>query len=276
MKWRLTASIGATAVLTIIATAPSQAASSDNPYQVISERNVFGLKPPPVPQAETPSTPPKPVVELALTGIADFSLKKWALLVCTERGKPPRNYTLTEGQKVDGLEVVAIDARTGTVTVRLDGNDVVLSFKKQEESAQMARVEERKFVDEHTRAHALREKTEQVRRDRERAQFEESRGQQPAVVDPSQPQAALHPGSMRSAVFSPDGRTLLSSSDDTVRVWDAQTGSRLSEVGNSAAFSPDGRLVITGSSDHSIRIWDVQTGQPLTPAPPHDANGANP
>jgi WD40 repeat protein len=30
---------------------------------------------------------------------------------------------------------------------------------------------------------------------------------------------------------------------------------------NSVAFSPDGRLIVSGSDDHTIRIWDTGTGQ---------------
>jgi hypothetical protein len=33
----------------------------------------------------------------------------------------------------------------------------------------------------------------------------------------------------------------------------------------SAAFSPDGRLALTGSDDRTVRGWDAATGQPLGP-----------
>jgi WD40 repeat protein len=32
---------------------------------------------------------------------------------------------------------------------------------------------------------------------------------------------------------------------------------------NSVAFSPDGKLGLTGSSDNTARLWDLQTGQEL-------------
>ena len=71
-----------------------------------------------------------------------------------------------------------------------------------------------------------------------------------------------------SVAFLPDGRYIVSSSEDwTIQVWDAQTGDL---VGNplqghtnevrSVACSPDGRYIVSGSYDETIGIWDVQTG----------------
>jgi WD40 repeat protein len=59
------------------------------------------------------------------------------------------------------------------------------------------------------------------------------------------------------------------SADGTARIWNAETGVSLHilvghEAGvRSAAFSPDGRHVLTGSSDGTARIWDATTGTPL-------------
>lgn len=149
------------------------AEEAPNPYEAIIFRNAFGLKPPPPPQPVTPpSTAQRSLPELTLTGIADFSFKKWALLVATERGKPPKSYTLTEGQQADGLEVIGIDVHAGTVRVRLEDSELMLSFKEQEHKQLLVRAEEKRFVNEHTRAHEIREKREAERRARERALVE--------------------------------------------------------------------------------------------------------
>jgi WD40 repeat protein len=53
-------------------------------------------------------------------------------------------------------------------------------------------------------------------------------------------------------------------------VWDAQSGQPVSGPlkHNStvfhAAFSPEGRRVVTASLDTTARVWDAQTGQPIT------------
>ena len=76
-----------------------------------------------------------------------------------------------------------------------------------------------------------------------------------------------HNGPLRSAEFSPNGRFILTTSDDhTARVWDVKTGQEVSVLRGhtqavlSAAFSPNGDRIITASEDHTARVWDAGMG----------------
>ncbi|KAI0046388.1 hypothetical protein FA95DRAFT_1679826, partial [Auriscalpium vulgare] len=81
---------------------------------------------------------------------------------------------------------------------------------------------------------------------------------------------------VNSVAFSPDGRRIVSgSADNTIRIWDAETGQPVgtprkghTDFVLSVAFSPDGTRVISGSSDRTVCIWDAETGQPVGTSPP--------
>jgi hypothetical protein len=77
---------------------------------------------------------------------------------------------------------------------------------------------------------------------------------------------------VHSVSFSPDGKRLASASlDQTVKVWDAQTGKEVLTLKghtlwvHSVSFSPDGKHMATASGElgkpGEVKVWDGQTGQ---------------
>ena len=79
-----------------------------------------------------------------------------------------------------------------------------------------------------------------------------------------------HESYVESVAFSPDGtRIATASGDNTVRVWNAQTGESIHTLdahtndAYAVAFSPDGSRIASGAADDVIRIWDAETGEQL-------------
>ena len=90
-----------------------------------------------------------------------------------------------------------------------------------------------------------------------------------------------HAARIASLVFSSDGRTLASCSDDrnnkAIRLWHVSTGGTLmgTLMGHAAAvrdvaFSPSGEILVSGSGDGELRFWDVKTGETLNTVAAHD------
>lgn len=81
-----------------------------------------------------------------------------------------------------------------------------------------------------------------------------------------------HTGPTRAAIYTPDGKKIVSCSgwpvgDATVRVWEVSSGKLLhtmkGHTGNIdyMALSADGKTAYSASTDKTARIWDVETGK---------------
>jgi WD40 repeat protein len=79
--------------------------------------------------------------------------------------------------------------------------------------------------------------------------------------------------------FSPDGTTLASVGRQVIRLWDMANGQEIqpqsaghhSAIGD-AAFSPDGRSVVTVGHDRTIRFWDPSSGKVIRQLEKSDAS----
>lgn len=72
---------------------------------------------------------------------------------------------------------------------------------------------------------------------------------------------AEHPQILSALVFSPDGKTLASSLNGPIVLWEVATRQETCRLPNTEptnlVFSPNGRLLASSSTDISVLLWDV-------------------
>jgi len=88
-----------------------------------------------------------------------------------------------------------------------------------------------------------------------------------------------HEGVVNGCVVSSDDKLIVSAcSDQTLRIWNSQTGQRLLTLKghespvNDCAISSDGRFIVSASDDQTLKIWDAQTGQCLQTLVGHEGS----
>jgi WD40 repeat protein len=91
-----------------------------------------------------------------------------------------------------------------------------------------------------------------------------------------------HQGLVTALAFAPDGKTLVSGSDDnTVKLWDVASGKELRTLRGhaapvrSVACSPDGKTLVSGSWDRTVKLWDVASGKELRTLQGHASDVAS-
>jgi WD40 repeat protein len=93
-----------------------------------------------------------------------------------------------------------------------------------------------------------------------------------SIGGPTNKMLKINGSKLWAVAFSPDGTRIVSGSlGNTLRIWDAKTGTLIgkplqSENGKSIislAFSQDGQRIVSGGWDGTVRIWDARTGAPI-------------
>ena len=71
---------------------------------------------------------------------------------------------------------------------------------------------------------------------------------------------------------------MTASDDQTARVWDVNSGRNLvtlighQDIVFTAAFSPDGKRIVTASRDHTARLWDDESERTIANLTGHSGN----
>jgi hypothetical protein len=98
--------------------------ATGNPYTPIVDRNIFGLLPPPDPNAKPQISPDADLPKITANGIMDvFGREKVLFKTTGKAGDKDVYYDLAVGQSEDDIEVVRVDRKADIVTFNNHGDE---------------------------------------------------------------------------------------------------------------------------------------------------------
>ncbi len=83
------------------------------------------------------------------------------------------------------------------------------------------------------------------------------------VLKPTDVICKGHTDIVTSTQFSPDGKTIVTSENNTAKLWDLEGNCPATLKGHdgyliSTQFSPNGRTIVTASEDNTAKLWDLK------------------
>lgn len=90
-----------------------------------------------------------------------------------------------------------------------------------------------------------------------------------------------HSSDIYSAVFSPNGKRIVSTSADAIKIWNAESGQVLHnlkghlDIVRYASFSPDNNFIVSASKDGTMKIWDAESGTEIRTLSEHTMHQCN-
>ena len=105
----------------------AQSSGPSRDYDVIVQRNPFGVRPKP-PPPKAPVTVQSPT-EIFLTGIVSIGKERAYFMTKPRPGQVASYYSLGIGEEKDGLRVVAIDTSAKSVLLQRSGVETLMTFQ---------------------------------------------------------------------------------------------------------------------------------------------------
>ena len=84
-----------------------------------------------------------------------------------------------------------------------------------------------------------------------------------------------HSEAISAIAFSPDGKTLASAANRTIKLWNVAEGIEIANLAghklavNALAFSPDGKTLASAGADKTIKLWNLAQKKEIASFSPH-------